>query len=62
MELGFVDKNVIILVAEFIVIALVSATGREGLMLDISYVTGQYVGLTKKLANAEVVCAPLLMI
>ena len=52
----------IILVAEFIVIALVSATGREGLMLDIAYVTGQYVGLTKKLANAEVVCAPLLMI
>ena len=40
-ELGFVDKNVRVLDEESIVMELVSATGREGLMLEIAYETGQ---------------------
>ena len=40
-KLGFVDTNVRILDVEFIVMALVSPTGNDGLMLEIAYVTGQ---------------------
>ena len=41
--------------------ALESFAGREGLILEMPYVTGQYDGLGEKLAKAGVVCALALM-
>ena len=42
---------------ELIVMALGSITGRDGLILEIPYVTGQYDGLGEKLSKAGVVFA-----
>jgi hypothetical protein len=44
-------------VGELIVMALGSITGRDGLILEIPYVTGQYDGLGEKLSKAGVVFA-----
>jgi hypothetical protein len=54
---GLLEKNVIILVGELIVMALGSITGRDGIILEMPYVTGQYDGLGEKLSKAGVVFA-----